>query len=629
MMNRSTKQGLITVAFAGLLGVAALCGSSGGPSGAWNVLTGKTSAGNPAIGAASDAVSRYGFKLTESSKSLGVEFHHEPSELDSKLAHIMPLVNSMGAGVTVVDFDKDGWLDIYAVTSKQGAKNALWRNLANGTFEDKSTALGVADLNQPGTGACTGTVWADFDNDGFDDMFVCKWGRPELFRNQAGKGFERITDRANLPKWLNVNAACWFDYDRDGRLDLFLTGYWADEIDLWKLNDTRIMPESFEYAKNGGRKHLMHNLGGGVFEDVTEAMGITSTRWTLGVAAADLCGTGFQDLVLANDYGVSEFYANRDGKKFEEVGYDTGIGVAPKSGMSVSFGDVLNTGRLSMYVSNITEPGNLVQGNNLWMPAVESTQELPRYLNQAGSLNVERGGWSWGAKFGDLNNDGRIDLYLTNGYVSSDKGASYWYDYGKIAGGLKGLIGDAKFWPPIGNQSLAGFQAKCVWMNKGGEFIDVAAAVGVADVYDGRAVALADFSNRGRLDVVVANQNGPLLFYQNEVAETNQWIQFALEGGATPGHEAGWSNRSAVGAEILLTWRNGTGGLLQKQLAVVNAGDAHASQSMLRVHFGLGKDPLIESAIIKWPSGHIQTLTAIMPNTLHPVKETSPGEQQR
>lgn len=223
---------------------------------------------------------------------------------------------------------------------------------------------------------------------GFDDMFVSRWGRPELFRNQAGKGFERITDRANLPKWLNVNAACWFDYDRDGRLDLFITGYWADEIDLWKLNDTQIMPESFEYAKNGGRKHLMHNLGDGVFEDVTEAMGITSTRWTLGVAAADLCGTGFQDLVLANDYGVSEFYANRGGRKFEEVGYDTGIGVAPKSGMSVSFGDVLNTGQLSMYVSNITEPGNLVQGNNLWIPNAVATLGLPRYLNQAGSLNA-------------------------------------------------------------------------------------------------------------------------------------------------------------------------------------------------------------------------------------------------
>ena len=118
-----------------------------------------------------------------------------------------------------------------------------------------------------------------------------------------------------------------------------------------------------------------------------------------------------------------------------------------------------------------------MQGNNLWVPAGETASGLPRYLNQAGSLNVERGGWSWGAKFGDLNNDGWQDLYLTNGYVSANKGKSYWYDYGKIAGGLKGLIGDAVYWPPIGDQSLAGYQAKCVWLNNGGGFTDVGVAV--------------------------------------------------------------------------------------------------------------------------------------------------------
>src|SRR6185295_440661 len=123
--------------------------------------------------------------------------------------------------------------------------------------------------------------------------------------------------------------------DGDGLLDLFVGGYYDENIDLWHLTTTKIMPESFEYAKNGGRKYLLHNLGNGTFEDVAEKLGITSTRWTLGVAAADLTGSGYQDLVLANDYGVSEFYVNRNGERFEEVGYDTGIGVAPKSGMSV------------------------------------------------------------------------------------------------------------------------------------------------------------------------------------------------------------------------------------------------------------------------------------------------------
>lgn len=625
-MNRGVKQFLVSLVFAGLMAITALFGSYGGPVGVWKLVTGANSSDTNASIQSTELLGRYGFQLTESAERLGISFRHESAELDPKLSHIMPLVNAMGAGVSVVDYNNDGWLDLYAVTSKVGSQNALYHNLGNGSFEDRAVSLGVADVNEAGKGVSTGSVWADFDNDGYTDMFLCKWGRPELFRNLQGTGFERITEKANLPKWLNSNAACWFDYDRDGRLDLFITGYWADEVDLWNLQSTAVMPESFEYAKNGGRKHLLHNLGDGVFQDVTEAMGITSTRWTLGVAAADVRGTGYQDLILANDYGVSEFYANREGKRFEEIGYETGIGVAPKSGMSISFGDVLNSGQLAMYISNITAPGNLVQGNNLWVPATDANESLPHYLNQAGTMNIEKGGWSWGAKFGDLNNDGLIDLYLTNGYISLDKSSSYWYDYGKIAGGLKGLIADAQYWPPIGTQSLAGYQVKCVWMNKGGEFVDIATNVGVTDVYDGRAVSLADLSNQGKLDAIVANQNGPLLVYQNQVSPKHRWIQFALEGGATPGKESGWSNRSAVGAALVLTWKNGANGSIQQQRSVVTAGDSHASQSMFRVHVGLGVDPQIESVVIEWPSGRRQTLTSLQVDQLHTIRESAAEE---
>lgn len=621
-MSRSTRQAIIAVLFAGLLILVAVRGSTGGRASLWSRLTGHTPTNRVANHDDGQALRRYGLQLTESARELGIDFRHEAAQLDKKLAHIMPLVNAMGAAVSLVDFDQDGWLDLYVVTSKEGGQNGLYHNQGNGHFEDLAPALGVADLNQPGTGACMGSVWADYDNNGFPDLFVYKWGRPELFRNLDGKSFQRVEQRGGLPDWVNANAACWLDYDRDGWLDLFLTGYWSEQVNLWELTNTRIMPESFEYAKNGGRKYLLHNRGDGVFEDVTQAMGIKSTRWTLGVVAADLDRNGYPDLVLANDYGVSEFYVNRQGEHFDEVGYETGIGVAPKSGMSVSLGDVLNTGRSALYISNITEPGNLVQGNNLWIPTGDASQELPRYLNQAGALNVERGGWSWGAKFGDLNNDGWSDLYLTNGYVSADKDKSYWYDYGKIAGGLKGLISEAKYWPPIGEQSLAGYQAKCVWLNKGGDFTDVAAAVGVTDSYDGRAVALGDLFNRGVLDVVVANQNGPLLVYRNTVPPDRQWIQFDLKGGARPGREGGWSNRGGVGAEVLLSWRKGTQGTLQQQVQVVTSGDAYASQSMFRLHFGLGEEPQIEQAIVNWPSGRTQRLVAPQANTLHRVEET-------
>ena len=146
-------------------------------------------------------------------------------------------------------------------------------------------------------------------------------------------------------------------------------------------------------------------------------------------------------------------------------------------------------------------------------------------------MGVELGGWSFGAQFGDLNNDGTQDLYLVNGYISADRNQSYWYDYSKVAGGNSAIIGDAKNWPAMRGRSLAGYQQKRVWVNDGaGKFTEVAQAVGATDRYDGRSVALGDFGNRGALDVVVANQKGPLLLYRNTVNPANQWIEFDLEG---------------------------------------------------------------------------------------------------
>jgi hypothetical protein len=222
------------------------------------------------------------------------------------------------------------------------------------------------------------------------------------------------------------------------------------------------------------------------------------------------------------------------------------------------------------------------------------------------------GGWSWGAQFGDLNNDGLLDLYLTNGYISADKGTSYWYSYSEIASSsFKSIIMDAKNWPDMKNASLSGYQYKHVWINKGDSFLDVAQPVGVTDLYDGRAVALADFGNRGVLDVVVANQKGPLLLYRNTVAPGRDWVQFDLEGTR--------SNRSAIGAEVEVFWKQGAKERQQRQ--VVSGGNGYASQNMRRLHFGLGKEATITRVIIHWPSGHQQTLGAQAVNQIHPCKE--------
>lgn len=575
------------------------------------VVLKRVSERHAAIGAAPESaavMARYGFYFQEVAKAAGIEFTHQAPRLDPRLDHIMPQVASMGAAVSMVDVDRDGWQDIYVTNSGEGSHNRLYRNLGDGTFQDVAAEMGVADVNQASTGVSMGAVWGDYDNDGYEDLFLYKWGRPELFRNDQGRRFVRVTGDVGLPGWINANTAIWLDYDRDGLLDLFIGGYFAEHVNLWQLTTTKMMPESFEYAQNGGRKYLLRNRGDGSFEDVTEKLGIKSRRWALAATAADLRGTGYPDLFIANDYGVSELYFNEGGARFREVGKQTGVGFAPKSGMNAAVGDILNRGQFAIYVTNISEEGILLQGNNLWVPKAGTAGEHLTYENLARAMGVELGGWSFGAQFGDLNNDGYLDLYLTNGYVSADRERNYWYDFSKVAGGNTTIISDAKNWPPMEGRSLSGYQQKRVWINDGaGQFFDVAQVVGVIDTYDGRAVALADLWNRGVLDAVVVNQKGPLLLYKNTVAPDNTWIAFELEGSG--------SNRSAIGTQVRLFW-NG-----QEQVQEVSGGSGFGSQNQRRLHFGLGKQARIETVVIRWPSGTIQTLTAPQVGQLHRVKE--------
>jgi hypothetical protein len=555
--------------------------------------------------------SRFGFALESVADRAGLRFTHEGPTFDARLDHIMPQVASTGASVAVADFDRDGWQDVYVTNSREGSLNRLYRNAGDGTFEDVAGVAGVADVNRPETGVSMGAVWGDFDNDGFEDLFLYRYGRPELYRNESGMRFVAVGAAAGLPSWVNANSATWLDYDRDGRLDLFLAGYWHESVNLWRLETTRIMPESFEYANNGGRKYLLWNKGDGTFEDRTARLGIDSRRWTLAVAAADLLGTGYPDIFLSNDYGVSELYANRGGKGFEDVGRATGVGLSPKSGMNASLGDVFNDGRLAIYKTNISEPGVLVQGNDLWVPPPDASGTL-RFENMATSLGVELGGWSWGAQFGDLNNDGNLDLYLVNGYVSAGERTSYWYDFQVIAVGHSAIISDAANWPAMLGRSLSGYQRKRVWLNDGlGRFTEVAQVVGATDTFDGRAVALADLWNRGALDVLVANQRGPLLLYRNTVEPGRNWVQFELEGAA--------SNRSAIGARVELRWAGA------RQVQEVMGASGFSAQNGRRLHFGLGRHAAVERAVIRWPSGLVQTIERPEVGRLHRITEPHAG----
>ena len=544
-----------------------------------------------------------GFRLTEVAASVGLGFEHHQMHLDPQLANVEPHVAATGAGVSVSDVNNDGWPDLFVTNSEFGHDDALFLNPgdAGGAFRDIAAGAGLAGSNREGQGVSTAAIWGDYDNDGFEDLYVVKWGYGQLFRNNGDLTFTDVTARAGLRRWMNSNAAVWLDYDRDGLLDLYVTGYFPEVLDLWHVTTTKIMQESFEFARNGGHNVLWRNLGDGRFEDVTAATGCDSTRWTLAVAAADFDRDGWQDLYLANDYGPEELFRNVGGQRFELA--SVGLGEDSKSGMSVAVGDVQNKGRLDVYVTNISENRYLFQGNNLRLNLLA---EAGRFENVAESIVADTG-WAWGAQFGDLDNDGRQDLYVVNGFISADRSRDYWYDMSVIAGGNSRVFQDAANWKPIGDLSLSGYQRSRLLLNRGeGHWVDVAEAVGADDLYDGRAVALADLWNRGALDVLVANQKGPLLAYRNDVDPARGWVAFRLVGTA--------SNRSAIGAEVTLEF----GG--QAQSRVVDGGSGFASQNDRRLHFGLGA-AAPERAVIRWPSGREQVLEAPATRTLITVTE--------
>jgi len=537
--------------------------------------------------AAADAA-HPGFALEDETAAIGIDFVHHRASFDPKIAGIEPHVAAVGAAVSVTDFDGDGWPDLYFTNSRFGAPNALYHNRGDGTFEDVAAAAGVGNLNRPGEGVSMGSIWGDIDNDGREDLLVYRYGYLSLFRNVDGRHFEDVTASAGLHRWINSNAAIWLDYDRDGLLDLYVTAYFRD-FDLWHLETTRIMHNSFEYATNGGENLLFHNLGNGKFEDVTDRMNVGSTRWTLGAASADFNGDGWPDIYLANDYGPEELYLNDHGKRF--VLSTAGLEAESKSGMSVALGDAFNRGRLDAFVTNISERGYIFQNNNL---RLNEMADGGKFRNVAEGA-VADAGWAWGAQFGDLNNDGANELFVANGFISASRQKNYWYAMSKIAGANGRLFEDAATWPAFGDASLSGYEPSRVYINRGAAgWIDVAQKVGATDSYDGRAVALADLANRGAVDVIVANQNQPAIVYRDVPDSANHWIAFKLIGTR--------SNRSAIGAEVVIE----ASGLVQRR--VVDGGSGFASQNDRRLHFGLGRREWVDRVIIHWPSGQQQVL---------------------
>ncbi len=540
-------------------------------------------------------------RFEEVSAAAGIGHRHQKPVLDARLENVMSWVTSVGAAVAAADYDRDGKIDLFVTNSTQGAPNYLYRNLGNGTFREVGRQAGVASFNDD-QGVGMHAVWGDVDNDGWSDLFIVRWGRDVLLRNRGNGTFEDVTARRfrradGKPgtDWKNGNAAVFFDYDLDGRLDLYVGNYFADH-DLWHLTTTRIMHDSFETARNGGRNQLFHQEGDGSFTEVAAAAGVDDSGWTLAVAAGDLDNDGWPDLYSANDFGPDQLFVNRRDGTFVNLSAEA-LGVDTKKGMNADFGDFNNDGWLDVYVTNITTRDYLQEGNMLWVNLGVDADGRVSFSDVAAVTGTADGGWGWGAKFFDADNDGDLDLYAANGFISNGPG-NYWYDLASWTV-LDQDPAEAHNWPTIGERSFSGFEKKRFWVNDdGATFSERAADAGLASDRDGRGIAVLDYDDDGDLDLFLANQGQPAQLFRNPGTAGNHWLGVRLVADPATG-----INRDAVGARVTIETAAGS------QLRERDGGNGFAAQSDPRLHFGLGKHERVEKLTVRWPDGGVEELT--------------------
>jgi hypothetical protein len=532
-----------------------------------------------------------GFHLTNVTAAAGIQFQHSSGAYGGKL-----LPETLGSGCAFLDYDRDGWQDILLVNgmdwpghSRQRSTLKLYRNNRNGTFSDVTKAAGL-DIELYGMGVAVG----DYNNDGFPDIFISCVGQSRLFRN-TGKGtFVDVTKASGLLGRQGLStSALWFDYDRDGLLDLFVCNYvrWSPEQDVFCSLDGTHKSYCTPEAYRGDTCWLFHNRGDGTFEDVTASSGIfDSSSKSLGVAMFDYDQDGWPDLLVANDTQPNKLYKNLRNGKFKDVGVEAGIAFSTegkaRAGMGVDTGDFENSGKAGVAITNFDNEMIGLYHSTVGGSAGARTYDDIAVASGLGAAT--RSTLGFGCTFFDANLDGSLDLAVANGHID------------ETVRNIRGNVGYA--------------QAPQLFLNQGaGKFRDVAREVGGG--FDtpivGRGLAYGDFDRDGDLDLLITTNNGPAYLYRNDQTSGNRSIRFQLTGTK--------SNRDAIGA-IVRIFAEGNAG--QSQWRMVHGGSSYLSQSELPVTFGVGKSEKIERVTIEWPSGRNEEYKNLATGKTHELIET-------
>ena len=590
-----------------------------------------------------------GFRLEEvPAATSGLAIAMDPTAydlVDPRLRHVGKWLLSVGASAEVADVDGDERADVLLTSplAVPGDRIVLWRNRGGLRFERLAIPAFARFAGDPGEhGLVSGALFVDYDNDGDQDLLaLVSFGRPRLLRNTLAEsgtvGFVDVTERAGMPAYAISVAANVIDYDRDGRPDILLGNVLSTVLrqygDSTRLSVFRLpapaypgdrrmfafMHDGWHDANNGGRNVLLHNRGDGTFEAVdAEAMGMLETHWTTAIGTGDFNGDGWTDLYLASDFGPDDLYMNEGGRRFRRVHgrMFADVGSDTYKGMNSSVADFDRDGRLDVYVSNVHHALQ-AEGSLLWMNRGADARGTPAFRDEAarrGALNEDRFGW--GAGVGDLQNDGWLDIVQGNGMVDDrldrryEGCPDYWYVNHKLMQAPRAIHVYADMWGDLRGRCIYPNEARRVYLNRGADarpqFSDAAAAVGLTGRDNSRGVALADFDDDGRLDVLIANQHGPPALLRNTAVAAgaeprtpggaNAWIGLTLVGDGRS------CSRDATGSTVSVT--------LPGQRPLVREtrrADGFSSAPDPRIHVGLGPWTGEVPVAIRWCGGETRS----------------------
>jgi hypothetical protein len=522
------------------------------------------------------------------------KFHHRSGDPEKRT-----ILETPGSGVALLDYDNDGWLDIYllngstfpALKGKEAAPRAmLLHNNHDGTFTDVTEKAGVANERWG-----FGVAVADYDNDGWPDIYVSNFGKNRLYRNNHDGTFTDVAEKAGVTLGGWSTGATWGDYDHDGLLDLFVPGYAKFDPDHPPISGKGGLPSGFCQFRGievmcgprglpGEADHLFHNNGNGTFSDVSVKAGVADARGYYGFASVfvDVDDDGWVDLAVANDSVPRYLYRNKHDGTFQDVSYISGFalndGGREQASMGIAVGDYNRDGKVDFYITNFSDDYNILYRN-------DGDATFSDVSFRAGIANLTIPFLGWGTGFLDYDNDGLLDLFVANGHVYPGVDKQDW--------------GTTWAQRPLLLRNLDGTK-----------FLEVPPATnsGLAVVITARGAAFGDLFNDGHIDVVINNMDSTPTLLRNVVKNSNHWVTLKLVGGPK-------SPRDAIGAKAFVT----AGGFRQR--GDVFSGGSYASSSDQRLHFGLGAATKVEKVEIQWPGGAWEQVTLPAVDRIYTIVE--------